>query len=195
MGLIKAVGKGIKDTGDKVASGTKDATDKTISGTKNAGNTIVNTGKEGARQGGKAVDYVGRKNGMSGDVSKFMLKKHGGKESFAKMGKKLGTNFFDPGTNISNYMYKMNLVGENDKADIKAGIDITYGSATGGMAPIGDAMIDSARRRSGKGKREENKQKTKARHEAKKQREEEERRRNIDRKIKIAKRLNKKSKK
>lgn len=184
MGFLKSVGKTVTDTGDKVKSGTQDATDKTISGTKNAGNTIVNTGKEGARQGGRAIDYTGRKNGMAGDISSFMLKKHGAKESFAKMGKKLGANFFDPGTNISNYMYKMGLVGENDKADVKAGIDITYGSATAGMAPAGDAVIDSMRRRHGTGRREENKQKTKARHAAKKEREEKERRRKLKREMK-----------
>ncbi len=170
MGLFKSVSKGVKDTGGAVVSGTKDAGGKVVSGTKNAGNTIVNTGKEGARQGGRAVDYTGRKNGLSGDVSKFMLKKHGAKESFSHMGKQVGVSFFDPGKPITRYMYKMGLVGEKDKKDTRLGIDIVYGAGTMGMGTGASAVNESTRRRAGKGKRHEKKEKTKARHAAKEER-------------------------
>ena len=152
MGFFKKVGSGIKKGADTT------------------GNAIVNTGKQGAVQGGKAVNYVGTKNGMSGDVSDFMLKKHGAKESFSKMGKKVGAGIFDPGTDISKYMYKMGLVGQKDKGDVKLGIDIVYGAGTAGFATGGDAIVDSSRRRAGKGKRAEKKEKTKARHAAKEER-------------------------
>lgn len=168
MGFFKKVGKATSNESvgravGSVASGTKKAGETT-------GRAIVYAGKEGGVQGGKAVQYVGKKNGMAGDVSDFMLKKHGAKESFSKMGKKVGAGIFDPGTDITKYMYKMGLVGAKDKKDVKLGIDIVYGAGTLGFATGGDAVIDSSRRRAGKGKRAEKKEKTKARHAAKEER-------------------------
>lgn len=190
MGLFKKIGKATSDesigrAAGTVASGTKDVGGKVVSGTKKAGETtgraIVNTGKQGAVQGGKAVNYVGRKNGMSGDVSAFMLKKHGAKESLAKMGKKVGAGIFDPATPISGYLYKMGLVGPKDKKDVKLGIDIVYGAGTAGFATGGDALVDVNRRRAGKGKRAEKKQQTKERHAARDERERQEDKKELDR--------------
>ena len=163
MGFFKSVGKGVSGATDAVVD-----TGKQV-GT-SAGSAIVEGGKQGAVQGGKAVSYTGSKNGLRGDVSKFMLKKHGGKESLSHMGKQIGVSFFDPGTPITRYMYKMGMIGEKDKKDTQLGIDIVYGAGTGGVGTGAKALNESQRRRHGKGKRKEKKEKTKERHAAKEER-------------------------
>tara|TARA_Y100000114_G_scaffold29417_1_gene25155 strand:- start:464 stop:757 length:294 start_codon:yes stop_codon:yes gene_type:complete len=79
------------------------------------------------------------------------------KESFGRIGKKIGVSLADPGS-----MYDRNLkkagVGKRDRQTFKSGIDYSYGALTLGVGPVAKLAMDEGRQREAQKKKKKGKQ-------------------------------------
>jgi len=115
----------------------------------------------GLKNFGKSIEGGSTKT-ISG-ISNYMLEKHGTKQSLAHIGKRTGMALIDPGSGYARVLENNGLLGENDAKDVGITIDIMYGAATLGTAPLANHFVSSSRRRAGKGERKRKHQKRRMR--------------------------------